>query len=141
MIHHPVRRAILASTLLAVALAGCGGATSTDNAKDFSDDKKAVAQAIDDFSEATSKSDEKAICTALLSRELVTKLDAGRATCADAVSDQLDAAGDSDIDVKAIAIAGARARATVVSQVNGHDRRQTLVLVREDDRWRLAGLG
>ena len=141
MIRHPVRRAVLGLCLLAAALAGCGPSSTTDNTKDFEGAKKDVAQAIDDFAEAARKSDEKQICTSLLSRALVTKLDAGRTTCASAVADQLDAAGDHKIDIKAIAVTGESARASVVSQVSGHDRRQTLLLVREDDRWRLNGLG
>ena len=122
------------------ALAGCGASSTTDNAKDFKGEQKAVAQSLDDFSKAARDSDEKEICTSLLARSLVRRLDASPQRCAGAVSDQLDAAGDDKLDVKTIVISGTTATATVVSKVDGHDKRQTITLVDEDGRWRLSGV-
>ena len=122
------------------AIAGCGASSTTDNAKDFKGDQKAVAQSIDDFSKAARDSDEKEICTSLLARSLVRRLDATRQRCVGAVSDQLDAAGDDKLDVKTIVISEGTATATVVSKVDGDDKRQTITLVDEDGRWRLSGV-
>ena len=141
MISAAVRRLPFAVVLVIPALAGCGAASTSDNAKDFKGDQKAVAQSIDDFSKAARDSDEKEICTSLLARDLVRRLDASAKRCTGAVSDQLDAAGDNKIDVKTIVVAGSNATATVVSKVDGHDRRQTLRLVDENGRWRLTGVG
>jgi hypothetical protein len=141
MISRPVRRILLICCLPALALAGCGGASTTDNTKDFKGEQKAVAQTIDDFADAARDGDEKAICTSILARSLVTRLDATKGRCTGAISDQLDAAGDDKLDVKAIVVTGSNARASVVSKVDGDDRRQTLTLVDEDGRWRLSGVG
>ena len=122
------------------AIAGCGASSTTDNAKDFKGEQKAVAQSLDDFSKAARDSDEKEICTSLLARSLVRRLDATRQRCVGAVSDQLDAAGDDKLDVKTIVISEGTATATVVSKVDGDDKRQTITLVDEDGRWRLSGV-
>ena len=135
-----MRRTSVLCLLALPLLTGCGAASNSDNAKDFSGDKKAVAQTIDDFSKAARDSDEKEICTSLLSSDLVGKLDASRQRCTGAISDQLDAAGDDKIDVKGIDITGDQATATVVSKVDGHDRTQALLLVKENGGWRLDGV-
>jgi hypothetical protein len=141
MISAAVRRLPFAVCLVIPALAGCGASSTTDNAKDFEGEKKAVAQSLDDFSKAARDSDEKEICTSLLARSLVRRLDASSQRCTGAISDQLDAAGDDKLDVKTIVISGSNATATVVSTVDGDDRRQTIRLVDEDGRWRLSGVG
>ena len=141
MISASVRRLPFAVCLVIPALAGCGAASSSDNAKDFTGEKKAVAQSLDDFSKAARDGDEKEICTSLLARSVVRRLDASRQRCVGAVSDQLDAAGDDKLDVKTIVISAGTATATVVSKVDGDDRRQTITLVDEDGRWRLNGVG
>jgi hypothetical protein len=135
-----MRRRSLALLLVVPALAGCGASSSSNNAKDFKGDQKAVAQTVDDFSTAVRNNDDKKICTDLLARALVTRLDATAQKCTGAVSDQLDAAGDTKLAVKAISVTGNRATATVVSKVDGHDRTQTLSLVNENGDWRLNGV-
>jgi hypothetical protein len=140
MISAAVRRISLAAVLIVPALAGCGASSTTDNAKDFSGAKKAVAQTIDDFSKATRDSDEKKICSSLLSHDLERRLDATRQRCTGAVSDQLDAAGDNKIDITGISVEGDQATATVKSKVDGHDRIQALLLVNESGTWRLDGV-
>jgi hypothetical protein len=130
---------MLALCLVVPALAGCGAASSSNNAKDFKGDQKAVAQTIDDFGSAVRNNDEKKICTDLLARARVASLDATPQKCTGAVNDQLDAAGDTKLDVKAIRVTGNRATATVVSKVDGNDRTQTLSLVNENGSWRLDG--
>jgi len=140
MISASVRRLPFAVCLVIPALAGCGASSTTDNAKDFKGEQKAVAQSLDDFAQAARDNDEKEICTSLLARELVRSLDASSQRCTGAISDQLDAAGDDKLDVKTIVISGRTATATVVSKVNGDDRRQTILLVNQDGRWRLSGI-
>jgi hypothetical protein len=140
MITPLMRRLPLAALLLALALAGCGASSTANNAKDFKGDQKAVAQTIDDFGKAVRDNDQKTICTDLLARALVQRLDASRQKCTGAISDQLDAAGDTKLDVKTISVTGNRATASVVSKVDGKDRTQTLTLVNESGRWRLSGL-
>ena len=135
-----MRRLPFALLLLVPVLAGCGPAGASNNAKNFKGDQNAVAKTIDDFSSAVRNSDEKKICSDLLASTLVTRLDASAQKCTGAVSDQLDAAGDTKLDVKTIRVTGNRASATVVSKVDGHDRTQTLSLVNENGSWRLSGV-
>jgi len=140
MISGLVRRLALSVPVLAVLLAGCGPASSANNAKSYTGPKKDVATAVDDFSKAVSSSDDKKICDSLLSRALVAKLNTGHTTCSSVLSDQLDAAGDSKLDIKAITLNGTTATASVVSKFNGHDRASTLTLVNEGG-WKLSGCG
>jgi hypothetical protein len=123
---------------LAVAVAGCGTASTTSAGK-FSGESKNVAQTVDDLSTAARKSDEKAICTQLFARSLVQQLNSGSSTCQKSVSTQIDSADDTTLKVESVKVTGTNATAVVTSKFDGHDQKRTLKLVRENGGWRIAG--
>jgi hypothetical protein len=135
------RRLALCALLAAAAVAGCAPSSSSNQADDFSGTQKDVAETIDDLSSAARSSDEKEICSTLLARDLVRKLDAAQGRCSGAISDQLDTINDADIDIRSIQVSGDTATARVVTEFDGNDRVSTLRLVRDAGRWRVAGLG
>ena len=124
-----------------IGLAGCApsGGTGVDTGR-FQGDAKAVAQTLDDFSAAGRKKDGQRACAELLSHRRVDALDKA-AGCRKAMEDQF---GDADVfklDVKSIQVSGDRASARVLSDFDGHQRASTILLVREDRRWRLDSVG
>jgi hypothetical protein len=133
-------RALGLTLLAAFAVGGCGTASTTSSNK-FSGEAKSVAQTVDDLSSASRKSDEKGICTQLLARSLVQQLNSGPSTCLKAIGTQIDSADDATLKVNAVKVTGANATAVVTSKFSGSDSKRTLRLVRENGRWRIAGLG
>lgn len=131
-------RALALPLLAALAVAGCGTASTTSAGK-FSGESKNVAQTVDDLSSAARKSDEKAICTQLFARSLVQQLNSGSSTCQKTVGTQIDSADDTTLTVNAVKVAGSNATATVTSKFDGHNQKRTLKLVRENGGWRIAG--
>jgi hypothetical protein len=128
----------LLATLAAAGLAGCapsgGGGVDTG---EFSGEEKRVAEVLDELADAGRRSDGERVCSDLLARRVVDQL--GR-RCADALEEQLDHADVFELDVDDITVSGTRATARVRSDFNGTEQPRTLVLVREGQDWKLAGL-
>ena len=131
---------LLSVAVLAALLAGCG-AGSAGSADDFRNgDEKAVAQVVDDLSQAARDRDGREVCTSLLAKEAVAKLQDGTRDCAAVMQDQLsDASPNYVVDVQDVTVTGDTATAKVESPVFGEQRTQTLRFVREGQAWRLAG--
>ncbi len=133
--------ALLPAALAASLLAGCAGGTSTsDNAKDFRGDQKAVAEVVDDFAKAGKDRDAKEICTTIFAKDVAAKLKQGTDDCEDVVKNQLDDASNYDLDVKKIAVDGTTATAQVESQFDGEDALRTLTFVKDGQAWRIASI-
>jgi len=130
----------LALLLPLALLAGCApsGGGGVDTGK-FQGEEKNVAQALDDLTDVARRKDGQRACAELLAKKVVDALDA-RGGCAKALDDQLDDVDVATMDVDDIAIAGNTARARVRSEYDGDKVPRTLVLVREDRRWRLQSL-
>ena len=132
---------LLTAPLVAALLAGCGGASASKSAGDFKGDQRAVAQVVDDLSSAASKRDAKKICNDVFTTDLAKRLVRGSDQCKDLVADQLKDADVYKMTIESVQITGARATASVKSQVNGDDKLTTLSFARQGREWRLAGLG
>jgi outer membrane PBP1 activator LpoA protein len=130
--------AILA-LLAAALLAGCSGQTKSNSADDFQGDKKAVAQVVDDLSNAGSDKDTKEICTTILAPEVAAKLKQGNTDCQDVIEDQLKDANAFGLDVKSVEVTGNTATAQVESTYDGEDKIQTLRFRKDGQAWRLVG--
>jgi hypothetical protein len=131
--------AILA-LLAAAVLAGYSGQTKNDSAGDFQGDKKAVAQVIDDLSNAGSDKDAKEICTTIFAPEVAEKLKQGNRDCQDVVEEQLKDANSFGVDVKSVEVSGDTATARVESKYNGKDELRTVRLRKDGQAWRLVGI-
>ncbi len=134
---------LLAAVALALATAGCGaGNAPTETAAgEFTGPQLEVANAVDDFAEAAREKDTEQLCADLLASAVVDRLGGGR--CADELKGSLrdTNAGDLTIPPRGITISGDRATARVVTELGDQDATDTLTLVRERGRWRIAEIG
>ena len=128
----------------ALLVAGCGSSTDDPKSASFSQpEQKAVANAVEDFSDAARKRDYSAICDDQLAAGLVKALDRARrgGTCADRLEVSLRDVTATDLAVRAIRVAGTSAVATVQSTGTGDaEPQQRIELVKEGSRWKLSGL-
>jgi putative lumazine-binding protein len=133
------RRALFA--LLAVlAVAGCAPQSSStnDSAGDFRGAQRQAAQAIEDLESAASDGDQAKICRDLLSRALAGRLASSGRSCPATVDEALKDTDSFDITVESVRVNGERATARVKLETGDDDRRATISLVREGNRWRIA---
>ena len=132
------RALVLALLLYAVAVAGCGG--TADSAQDFEGAEQEVAQAIEDLEEAGQEDEPRRICQALLSRELVERIEAPEAgDCEKAIDKALDETDTFSLTVEEVRVTGTTARARVETGVD-EEKIETIELVLENKAWRIAGL-
>ena len=132
-----------ASLAAALAVAGCGAAQD-DSANDFTGERQAVAQTVEDLEKAGRKDDSQKICDDLLAASVVTRLKAqpgAKRDCATALEDSLEDADAFDMTVKSVNVVGNRATAVVKSDAGDDDRTDTLSFVKEGNNWKLASIG
>jgi hypothetical protein len=130
-----MRRFALAALLLAVlALAGCT-TTGTTASKKFTGAAADVSKAVAEIQTAGQRKDTTKLCTTLLSRSLVSKLDSGGSKCADEMDKAIADADDFKLSVNDVKVSGTEATATVKE----HDLIRTIQFVREDNRWKASG--
>jgi len=124
--------------LLALALAGCGAAT-TDSATEFEGAEQDVARAVEDLEEAAQEDEPRRICQALLAKEVVERIEGSGTQCVDVVGKALDEADTFTLTVESVRVSGTTARARVETG-SDEEKLEILELVREGDAWKIAGL-
>ena len=132
-----------ASLVAALAAGGCGAAQD-DSAEDFTGERQAVAQTVEDLQKAGRKDDAQKICDDLLAAPVVTRLRAQpgvKRDCATALEDSLEDADAFEMTVKSVNVTGNRATAVVESEAGDEDRTDTLSFVKEGSNWKLASIG
>jgi hypothetical protein len=133
-----MKRVVLAF-LLAVAVAGCGGQAQTSSADNFSDpDQKAVAEKIEDLEAAGRRGQADDICTDILSKTLVSQLDAAGTDCATEMQKAIDDATQFDLSVQKVTINGNEATAEVKQGDDGPT--ETMTFAKESGDWRATAL-
>jgi hypothetical protein len=126
--------------LLAVALAGCGQASTS--ASDFKGAKKDVADTIEQLQSSAQSRKPEDICSEVLARGLVEGLKTSGSDCVDEMEKVTGDADDFELDVTSVTITGATAVARVKARKGGKDNALTIyTLAREDGKWRLTDLG
>ncbi|MCW3023918.1 MAG: nuclear transport factor 2 family protein [Conexibacter sp.] len=134
----------LVALLLALpfALGACGQAAK-DSAGSFQGDQKDVAQTVEDLQSFARKGDAAKICSELLAKDLVAKIQSSsKRPCDKALKDTIADADAFELTVKKVTVNGDRATATVQSVGGGsQDRTETLTLVRDQSAWKIATLG
>ena len=148
-------RVVLAVCLLLI-LVGCGddssGAkakatatavatrTATPAATPGTAEQRAIAAVLERYAQAVRSGDARAICSGLLSREVLRRVQQAGGECErDLIADAVEAGGPSyALKVASIEVTGRRASArTVVTDRRG-TRPQDQPLVREAGGWRLS---
>jgi hypothetical protein len=121
-----------------LALAGCGAQSQPSSAQKFQGEARAVAQKIEDLQEAGESRKPEDICSQILSRTLVTQLEAAGADCTDEMEKAIDDADDYDLNVQKVTVSGSTATATVKRGDDGPT--ETMEFARENGRWRATSL-
>ena len=131
------RLAALPLLVLAAALPGCTTAGTSSSSKKFSGAAGDVADAVGDLGSAGRSSDAGKLCTQLLARSLVTRLESSGSSCTQELDKALDDVSDFTLDVRDVKVDGTQATATVREGDSGPTRR--IEFVREADRWKASG--
>jgi ABC-type molybdate transport system substrate-binding protein len=131
-----------AAVLSAAGLAACGATTGVSTGN-LSGDSRLVAQTISNL-QSDAQNDDKKVCNNDLASSLVAKLKAGGADCATVIKNQLNEVDNFDLALdgaNAVTVTGDTAVARVKSTSANKTRADTLTLVKEGGRWKVAGLG
>jgi hypothetical protein len=137
----PPFAALLAAAGVAVAVAGCGASTASEDTSDrFQGQQRLVANTIEDLQSAADDGDEGKICRDVLARSLAQRLTRGAGGCQATVTDVLEDTDTNDLEVRTVRITGDRATARVKLETGDRDRVAEVGLVRERNGWRIAEL-
>jgi outer membrane lipoprotein-sorting protein len=135
----PMRRLpLLLALLAALALAGCGQASSESSADKFKGDQKAVAEVVENLQDAGERKDAERICNDILAPSLVAQVKAAGSDCAAQMKASLDDADEYELQVESVTVQGNRAQAEVTGKGS---ETATMALVKERGGWRIADLG
>ena len=107
-------------------------------------ERRAVAAAVTDFSDAAGRRDYEQICADYLAAPLVRQLDAARGTerCPDQIELSLRDVDETELAVRDVRISGTDAVAAVQPTGTGEvEERARFTLVKEGPRWKLSGVG
>jgi hypothetical protein len=130
-----VRRSLLV-VVAALALAGCGSATSANN---FVGEQSTVAKVIDNLSTYGQNHQASNICNKVFAASVAAKLKAAGGTCDSVVSDALNDVDIYAMTVQNVVITGSTAKVRVKTTSNGKSEIATLDLVHEaDGTWRIS---
>lgn len=121
-----------------LAIAGCGAQATPSSAEKFKGDERAVAQKVEDLQEAGESRKPEDICSEILSRTLVTQLEAAGTDCADEMEKAIDDADDFDLDVQDVTITGSTA--TVDVRRGDEGPTEKMEFTRENGQWRATSL-
>jgi hypothetical protein len=132
----------IASLALAAGLSGCGETAASNN---FKGEQHQVAARITAFQKHATEVNEKKICSEDFASGLVARIrEAGRREsgkgCTETVKEQLKSLDDPTLSIQSVTVHGTSATATVKSVKYGKTKPYTLMLVKEGEHWKIAGL-
>jgi hypothetical protein len=127
---------IVGAVLCAVMIAGCASSVSTSG---YSGPDKEVAQVVANLQSDAQASDQKKICSEVLSAAVVTRL-GGEKGCENALKTQLKEIDNLEATVHSVKLNGTSATATVIAIIEGKKHLSTVTLVKESGGWRVSGL-
>jgi hypothetical protein len=134
---------MLAAALAVAALAaGCAPSTSSssNSTSKFKGEARNAAQSIEDLQAAAKDADYAKICAQLLAPSFAGRIGESGRTCPQAVEAAVKDADTIDMTVQQVTVSGDTATARVKLETGKDDRRATFRLVRENRRWKIAGL-
>jgi hypothetical protein len=122
--------------LVAVAVAGCGGAPA-DSTKQFKGEEQKVAAPVEALEKAARANDPATVCTKLLTDRLLRQLKQQGTNCKTAVKQAFKDADNLDLTVDDVTIAGDSATAKIVSGKGSKEKTDTLQLTRDGAAWKI----
>src|SRR4051812_24905061 len=134
-----MRRTVLATLALALALSACGTAAPRQDSKFKNSDQAAIAKLVDDLAAAGRAKNASKICTEILAKQLVDELKSAGGNCETEMKRAIDDAQDFDLRVKDVKVTGT----TATAQVSQGDTKKTatFAFVKEKGGWRATALG
>jgi hypothetical protein len=128
------------ATLLVAAfgVAGCTSSTGSGSAT-FTGTQAQVAQVVSDLSKDGQRKDAQKICSEILARELVDKLNQAGTSCGQEMDKAIADADDFDLSVQKVTVSGSSATAVVRRGKNGPTA--TFRFVREGGKWKATDFG
>ena len=131
---------ILTVVLVAAALgaAGCTSSTGSSSSK-FSGAQGDIAQVVSDLAKDGQRKDAQKICSDILARELVDKLNQAGTSCGQEMDKAIADADDFDLSVQKVTITGSNATAVVRRGKDGPTA--TFRFVREGGKWKAIDFG
>lgn len=137
----PLRAVTIALfSVLALVLSACGAATK-NSAKDFTGEKAAVADVIEQLEKAGSRGKSDTICGDILARSLVEAISSSGAKCIEEIDRAIEDADSFDLTVRSVTVSGLKATAKVEGKEKSKPILRTFELVKESGRWRASTLG
>ncbi len=128
---------LLCMGLLAVGLGACGSTVSTSS---FKGEQEKVAQTVAHLQSHATALEQKKICGEDLASATVARLDTAAGDCNKAIETQLKEIDSFEATVESIQLNGDKATARVKSVYEGKKGIQTMSLVKEGGKWKIAGL-
>ena len=128
---------LLPALVLSLAVAGCGESQDTSLDR-FQGEQRAVAQKVEDLEAAGQDRRPEDICSDILSRTVVDRLEAASADCAAEMRKAIEDVDDYDLETRRVTVEGDQATAEV--QQGGDGPTTTMQFVREGDQWRAVSL-
>ena len=125
--------------LLALALAGCGSASS-DSTKEFKGEEQKVAAVIEDIEQAARDNKPDTVCTKLFTDARLAALKAQGTNCKTGVKEAFKDADSFDIAVDDVTISGNAATAKVTAGTGSSKKTETLELKRDGAAWKVDSL-
>jgi len=125
--------------LLALGIAGCGGA-ARDSTKDFAGEKQKVAAVVEELEKAARADDPGTVCTKLFTDARLAILKEQGTNCKTGVKDSFKDADSFDIAVDDVTITGTSAQAKITAGTGSKKKTETLVLKRDGVVWKVDSL-
>jgi hypothetical protein len=132
------RSSTVALLAAALGVAGCTSSTGSSSGS-FSGAQAEVAQVVSDLAKDGQRKDAQKICTEILARELVDKLNQAGTSCGQEMDKAIADADDFDLSVQKVSIQGSSATAVVRRGKNGPTA--TFRFVREGKAWKATDFG
>ena len=133
-----MRRAVLLCLLAPVLAAGGCTTANTASSGDFSGAEGDVAKVVSDLRSAGQRKDGDKICSQLLARSLVSRLDSSGTACRQEMTKAARDADEFALDVRDVTVTGDQATAQVRQGTDGPTA--TFRFVRESGRWKISEL-
>src|SRR4051812_10767408 len=134
-----MRRTVLATLALALALSACGTAAPRQDSKFKNSDQAAIAKLVDDLAAAGRAKNAKKICTEILAKQLVDELKSAGGNCEQEMERAIKDASDYDLQVDDVKVTGSTATARVRQGTS--KKVATFAFVKEKGGWRATALG
>jgi hypothetical protein len=116
-----------------LVLAGCGAGQASSEER-FEGAKREVAAQVEELQAAGNADEPEKICAEILSRTLVTDLEAAGTSCTEEMDKAIQDADDFELDVRNVTIQGNEATVQVRRGEDGPT--ETFEFVRENGQWR-----